>query len=548
MTRIDTDANRVGRPVAVGGEPTALAAVAGHLWVGAGASRATHRGGTLRLVSTQRFTTADPGLSYTAEPLQFGRLAYDGLVTFQASSGPAGLRLVPDLAVALPVPADGGTTYTFRLRRGIRYSDGRPVRAGDFRRGIERLFRVGSFGADYFRGIAGAARCGRRPRRCTLRHGISTDDRRGTVAFRLAAPNPDFLFKLTVFSYAAPVPPGTPDRDAGRTPLPGTGPYRIAELTDRELRFARNPRFREWSHAAQPDGNPDAIVWRFARSAGAAAAAVERGEADWLFGLVAPSRLPALRRSSAGQLHVNRSLIFDFIPLNTHVAPFDDVRVRRAVNLAIDRDRITRMYGGADVAPPLCQALLPGMRGYRQYCPYPHDLARAKALVATAGVRDTRVDVWGTTDQVGTPRGVAAYVTAVLRSLGLRARLHLAPLARYTPAFRRRIQLSVDGDWLADYPAPSAYLPQFFGCHGGLSNGYVCDRRLGRLMRRASALELPDGAAADAAWARADRRITDQALWIPTVNVHGLELVSRRLRNYQYHPVWGFMADQAWLR
>ena len=122
------------------------------------------------------------------------------------------------------------------------------------------------------------------------------------------------------------------------------------------------------------------------------------------------------------------------------------------------------------------------------------------------------------------------------------------PIAHLTASFRRGIQLSVDGDWLADYPAPSAYVPQFFGCHGGLTNGYVCDRRLDRQMARATALQLRDPRRAAAAWAKVERRITDQALWVPTVNLHQPELVSSRVHNYQFHPVWDFIADQAWLR
>ena len=103
-------------------------------------------------------------------------------------------------------------------------------------------------------------------------------------------------------------------------------------------------------------------------------------------------------------MHTNPSFIFDFVPLNTHAPPFDDVRVRRALNYAVDRARIARMYGGASVATPLCQALVPGMPGHRPHCPYRHDLAKAKALVARSGTRGERIDVWGTTDQVGVPR------------------------------------------------------------------------------------------------------------------------------------------------
>ena len=108
--------------------------------------------------------------------------------------------------------------------------------------------------------------------------------------------------------------------------------------------------------------------------------------------------------------------------------------------------------------------------------PVPARPREGRALVDASGTRGQRIDVWGTTDELATPRELPAYVASVLRSLGYCVRLHVVPIARLTPSFRRTIQLSVDGDWLADYPAPSSYVPQFFGCDGGLTNGYVCDR------------------------------------------------------------------------
>ena len=241
------------------------------------------------------------------------------------------------------------------------------------------------------------------------------------------------------------------------------------------MRLVRNPRFREWSHAAQPAGNPDVIAWRPVASFDAAARAVEQNRGDWILGLLPPARLPAIRLAHPAQVHTNPSLIFDFIPLNTHRPPFDDVRVRRALNFAVDRAKIARMYGPG-VATPRCQALLPGLPGHRPYCPYPHDLAQARALVAASGTRGQRVEVWGTTDEIGTPRELPAYVARSCAHSATACACACAPIASISPSLRRRIQLSVDGDWLADYPAPSAYLPQFFGCHGGLTNGYVCDR------------------------------------------------------------------------
>jgi peptide/nickel transport system substrate-binding protein len=261
----------------------------------------------------------------------------------------------------------------------------------------------------------------------------------------------------------------------------------------------------------------------------------------------------------AAQIRANRTFYVDFIPLNTRRPPFDDVRVRRALNLAIDRARIVRMYGGPVAATPQCQALPPGLLGYRRYCPYTRrpgadgawrgpDLARARRLVAASATRGTRVDVWGATDVLGVPRGMPAYIASVLRSLGYRTRLHLVPIASITLARRRTLQLTVDGDWGPDYPLPSALLPKFFGCHGGYSNGYVCDPALDRRMRAASALQARDPQRAAALWAQVDRDVVDRAYWVPTVNAHAPELVSARLRNFEYNPIWDFIASQAWLR
>jgi peptide/nickel transport system substrate-binding protein len=557
VAEIDPRRNRVTATIDVGGTPASLTADGRRVWVAGGPGPGRHRGGTLRLVATETFDTIDPAFQLTAT-LVFTRLAYDTLVTFEQAPGPAGLRLVPDLAIAIPSPSRAGTTYAFRLRRGVRYSNGRPLQAQDFRRAIERLFRVRSPGTTYYTGMAGAAACVRQPRTCDLSRGIETDDAAGTVVFHLRAPDPDFLFKLTVLGFSVPVPSGTPNRALRTTPLPGTGPYTIVQASERDLRFARNRFFREWSHAAQPDGNPDAIEWHIVSSLDEAVDSVERGSADWMLGLIPPSKLRGLRLSRPGQLHINTPFTVEFARFNSHRAPFDDARVRRALNYAIDRGAIVRMYGGPAVATPLCQPLAPGMLGFRRYCPYTvrarydgvwsgPDLGRARRLVAASGTRGTRVDVWGTTDSIAVPRELPAYFARVLRSLGYRARLHLIPSQRLS-TLDRRIQLTVSGDWQADYPAPSSYLPGFFGCQGGFASGYVCDPALDRETRRATALQLRHPQQAAALWTRIDHEIADRAYWVPMVSLRSPQFVSKRVRNYQYSPVWGFIASQVWLR
>jgi peptide/nickel transport system substrate-binding protein len=557
LSRIDPRRGRVVETVEVGGRPTAIAASDGTVWVASGPRGARHHGGTLRLLTTDRGRSLDPAFQDSSPVLT--RLVDDTLVSFTASPGPAGLRLVPDLALGLPTPSDGGRTFVFRLRPGIRYSNGRLVRARDFRRAVERLFRVDSPGRSYFEGLIGASACAAHSTDCALTRGIVTDDASGRIAFQLQAPDPDFLYKLAVLGYSAPIPPGTSDHDMGLSPVPGTGPYRLASADEAGLRFVRNPFFREWSHAAQPDGNPDVIEWKFAPSPAQAVLAVEQDRADISAALIPTTQLRRLRARIPGRLHQSPSFAVDFIALNTRRRPFDDVRVRQALNYAIDRKTIARIYGAAAGARPLCQTLAPGFPGYEGYCPYTlgptrtgrwtaPNLALARRLVEASGTRGQRIDVWGATDLPYVPRRLPAYVAAVLRSLGYRTAVHLIPYASFSPSTRKTMQLTVDGDWTPDYPEPSSYLPQFFGCNGGNNRkDYFCDPALDRKMQRASSLELVDPARAQALWGAIDHELVDRAVWVPTVNVGSTELVSRRLRNIEYHPLWGFMASQAWL-
>src|SRR5262249_18294525 len=142
---------------------------------------------------------------------------YDGLVAFRKAGGVQGETLVPDLAMTLPRAADGGTTYTFTLRPGIRYSTGAPVRASDFRRGLQRELSAGD-APDYYEGIRGALACTRHPRRCDLAGGIVTDDAARTVIFHLRQADPDFLDKLALLM-AAPAPPGAANHLMDRAPF-----------------------------------------------------------------------------------------------------------------------------------------------------------------------------------------------------------------------------------------------------------------------------------------------------------------------------------------
>ena len=168
------------------------------------------------------------------------------------------------------------------------------------------------------------------------------------MTFHLSKPDPDFLFKLALPDYDA-VPAIAPLH--ARLPLPATGPYKIAGYQPKGVVvLVRNPRFHVWSAAAQPDGYPDRIVERFRYTGASAIRAVQRGTADitaegpdqtW------PPRLAAsLQRRYSSQLYSQPQLVILGTWLNTRLAPFNDVRVRQAFNLAVDRNRLAQVDAG----------------------------------------------------------------------------------------------------------------------------------------------------------------------------------------------------------
>ena len=507
-----------------------------------------HRGGTLRLLASAAAGTVDPHVNRTAQFWQVFGLAYDGLVAFRKVAGPDGRVVVADLAEAVPEPEDGGRTWTFRLRPGVRFSDGRPVRPADVAASLRRAFAVpGGSGGAFYGAILGAQACLAAPASCTL-DGVSADEAAGTVTIRLTRPDPEFLVKLALPS-ASVVPADAPPRDAGLTPLPGTGPYRIAEYDPAtRMRIVRNPHFREWSADAQPDGFPDEILYEFGLEDEAEVTQVENGQADWLFDTPPMDRLQELGTRYAGQVHVNPADAIWYAPLNTRLLPFSDVRVRRAVNLAVDRSAAVKLFGGPRLAEPLCQGLPPGLPGYTPYCPYaPPDLAEARRLVAESGTAGQRVTL--VIDDSGVQRAVGTYVESVLRDLGYDARLRtLSGNIQFTfiQNSANGVQISLTS-WYADYPAASDFLPLLFGCaafqpgsDASTNISGFCDPRLDAAMAAAGTDV--------AAWARVDRAVTDQAPAVVLFAPRYVDFVSARVGHFVYHEAFHWLMSQAWVR
>ena len=187
-----------------------------------------HRGGTLRLLASSAAGTLDPKINYQLEYWTVYQYVYDGLVTFKQAAGEEGFKVVPDLAEAMPMPKDGGKTYVFRLRKGIRFADGRPVTIKDVVASFQRIFKVSSPTAgSFYNGIVGAEACLKTPATCTLAGGVVGDEAAGTITIHLVAADAEFFDKLAV-PHAVILPADTPAKDMGSTPIVGTGAYMFA--------------------------------------------------------------------------------------------------------------------------------------------------------------------------------------------------------------------------------------------------------------------------------------------------------------------------------
>jgi YVTN family beta-propeller protein len=550
------------RTIVIGSVPQGLAGVNGDLWVSVRGTATSHRGGTLRLVSELPPVSIDSTVVYDPPPFRVLHLLGDGLVAFEPIGG-ATPALVPDLATSLPTISPDGLTYTFQLRQGIRYSNGEVVAPADFLRALERGFRL-DYGLDYtgghpdlYGGLVGGVACVAEPQTCDLSRGITIDDQAYTITFHLVEPDPEFLYKLTMpFAYPVPRSVSNEQGHRARRGIPGTGPYMVeAPMTSKVLTLVRNPQFDVWSAQAQPDGYVDRIEWRFGFKPGAQVKAVRAGDADVALYAGESSRVEELLVRFAGQVHAFPADVTGYFKFGTE-APFDRVEVRRALNFALDRDRIVQIIGGPRVAIPTCQQLPPNFPGYEPYCPYTlnpgpggegawtaPNMMEARKLVDRSGTSQMRVVI----EDVAGPgsRDVLDYMVELLDDLGYRASVRFVPAEEF---FGRDNEFQMVPTGLgANYPAASTFFDPL-RCDASAFSGGFCSPGIDDMIDRATKLQLEDPVTAGALWAKIDRAFVDQAPALWAYNLVQIQFVSERVENYQWSPQWDELLNQIWVQ
>ncbi len=562
IVQIDPATNAAEPAVSVGGEAASLVVDGDGLWLAVGASATEHRGGTLTVSSeVEAPASLDPAVAYDPTALQILSITNDGLLSYKKVGGPDGNTLVPDLAAALPEVSADGLTYRFPLRAGIRYSTGDLVRPEDFRHAIERSLSLPE-SAFLFRTIVGTKTCRRNPSTCDLSPSIVAEAE--AVTFHLARPDPDLLFKLALPA-AFPVPVSVPARDQGLAPVPATGPYMIAEAGTDRIRLVRNPRFREWSAAGQPDGFVDEISWRFNEGVAGAYDRLDAGELDWMTEAPQPVDLASLQATHPSQVVPWPQQATIYVGMNIQRPPFDNERVRQALNYAIDRDHVVELLGGPANQRPTCQIVPPNFPGYEPFCPYtlePNsgvwsapDLARAQALIEDAGAAEEKVAVLGTDDLagvLGSPSQRVAtmrYVVDVLNELGLRAELKIVhTLGEYGHAIFAREPQAYLLAWFTAYPRGEDFIGSQFRCGASFNIEDYCSKNLDAQIENAQRLQATDPADANRAWIGAEHRLVEAAVWAPLTNPVSTYAFSARVENVQVHPQWGILLSRLWVQ
>jgi peptide/nickel transport system substrate-binding protein len=569
IAQVDPVKLTVSQTTKTSSAPLGLALAGDRLWVAAdGNGAAAHRGGVLDVLASSIDgpypgdpPTIDPATNGFVHPERVLAITSDGLVGYRRERGVAGSELVPDLAVALPAPTDNGLTYTFHIRSGIRYSNGMSLRASDFRRGLQRAFNPNDPVSSDFGLIVGAQRCLQDPKACDLSRGIVADDATGTVTVHLTQPDPD-LFAQLALQAAYPVPPG-PWMHAPTRTIPGTGPYEISlyrpDLSDKPhthgtLVLKRNPHFREWSAAAQPEGFPNEIVIRTNYTASQQLGAVEQGKADLMWDPPTPGQITSVSQNLPSQLHENPQPVTFYLWLNARSAPFDNLRARQAFNYAVDRAALARFHAhgtNGEGAVPTCQLLPPDFPGYVRYCPYGHDVLKARELVQQSGTYGAPVTLLETSDL---PVRLGQVVIASLRAIGYRARLtYLPPDKAFSGPpqnFYLRYQAGFVG-WYADYVSAAEVIASTVQCSDiaqGANWGHFCDHNLDAKIATALGQETSNPGLASQDWTAIDHKIVDMAVEVPLNNRLTTDFLARRVGDYQYNPQWGPLLDQLWVR
>jgi peptide/nickel transport system substrate-binding protein len=468
----------------------------------------------------------DPSLSYTVQGWAIMWNVYLPLLGYKHVNGPDGATLVPYLAQDLPKVSADGKTYTFTLRKGLKYSDGTAVKASDFPKSIERDYAVNSPGVGFFSNIVGTDTIAKTGKGTIS--GIDANDSTGTITIHLKSPQGDFQYIMAT-EFAALVPPNSPKKDSSTNPLPSTGPYMIQSYKpNKSVVMVRNPNFDASMFGGNvPSGNPDKITIDVLGDAGVALTRTLKGQDDYDFYQPPNDRLAELQSKYSNQIKVYTPANTFYYFMNTREAPFNNLKVRQAVNYAINREALVRIYGG--LATPTENVLPPTYPQYKKLNLYPYNVAKAKQLVKAAGATGAKVTVWTSDNESRRAPEAGQYLQGVLNQIGLKATLKEIHAAVYWTTIGNQATKTQIGfaDWFQDYPHPLDWFDVLLNgdritqTHNNNYSNFddpTVNAKIAALKKEPTLT-----ASVNSQWASVDKAVMQQAAWAPYINQQGID-------------------------
>ncbi|MBY5821901.1 ABC transporter substrate-binding protein [Rhizobium leguminosarum] len=486
------------------------------------------QGGDIVVTYKDDITTLDPAIGYDWVNWSMIKSLYSRLMDY----APGTPNPVPSLAESFTVSPDG-LTYTFKLHKGVKFSNGREVVASDVKYSIERAVdpKTQGPGAGFFGAIKGFE--DETGGKTTTLSGIETPDD-GTVIFNLSRPDATFLHVLAI-NFASVVPKEAVEAaagDFGKKPV-GSGTFILKDWTiGQQLVFERN---KDYFVKGVP--YIDSFKVEVGQEPLVALLRLQKGEVDIAGDGIPPAKFLEIKNSADGaQMIVDgEQLHTGYITLNTKVKPFDNVKVRQALNMAINKDRITRILNGR--ATPANQPLPPLMPGYdKAFTSYAYDVAKAKALLAEAGYPDGFETVLYSTNTDPQPR-IAQAIQQDLAAVGVKAEVRALAQANVIAAGGTEGEAPMIWSggmaWIADFPDPSNFYGPILGCAGAVPGGWnwswYCNADLDKRAVAADSMSDPAKAAErTVAWGKIFTDIMADAPWIPVINER--RVVAKSLR------------------
>jgi ABC-type transport system substrate-binding protein len=498
----------------------------------------------------------DPAIDWEGNGWSIENCLFNGLLTYASGKGTEGTKLVPDMATAMPTVTNGGKTYTFHIRPGIKFAPpvNREVTATDFKYSFERMMNPNTRptppGTQFYFSIVGAQEFN--SGKGTSIAGYKVVDKY-TIEIDLKSADATLMYAMAL-PFANVVPKEWVDKYGTqfvRHPL-GTGPYMLDHWTSgQEILLVRNPNYRDWRN--HPQAWVDSIDVKLSVSPTTALLRLKRGQNDVLGDYIASSDFHAVTHDPvwSKQVAVNPAIAIDYLFMNVQTKPFDNLKVRQAVAWAIDRTKIIKLISGA--GSPLNQIFPVGMPGHIDGAAgdfYGYDPAKAKQLLTDAGfangfsvtIYSHNVDPW--------PKVIQS-IQNDLTQIGIKASVRVLDRQTYwtligTPG---KVAMGMQ-DWWQDFPDPYDFIVPLFSksnaVMGGANPSFWWDPQVEKLLTASSTIADPTQRLAS--FDEMQKLIMDQAPAVPLYSPNVDSVFSTRLHGWYLHPVWIFDYLDYWIQ